>query len=180
MTNPDPQSGPAPVSAPDPVPIAGEGPSERQIATAINGLVVCSATLAASAASERFRVVAITTLVTGIVFWAAESYSQGVARRAVKKASLGWPDVRAIAVQEWPMVSATFVPLGALLLAGALGASVSTAVYVALGVVIVLLAAAGCTASWESGIRGVRLVASTFLTALLGLVMVALKYFVLH
>jgi len=184
VTHPDPPSGQtpaaAPVSVPVPVPVNGKGPNEREIATAINGLVVCSATLAASAVSERLRVVAITTLVTGMVFWAAESYAQGFARRAVKKSALEWVDVRTIVSQEWPMVSATFIPLGALLLVGALGASVSTAVYSALGVVVVLLSAAGWTVSRECGIRGIRLVASTTLTAFLGVVMVALKFFVLH
>jgi len=78
------------------------------------------------------------------------------------------------------MVSATFIPLAALLLVGAFGASVSTSVYIALGVVVVLLSVAGWTVSRECGIRGIRLVGSTTLTALLGVVMVALKFFVLH
>lgn len=159
---------------------APAGPSEREVASAINGLVVCSATLVASSISDRLTYVATATLATGVVFWVSESYAHAYARRAVKKAALSLDDVRAILNQEWPMVSATFVPLAVMLLAGALGRSVSTSVDVALGVAIVLLAVAGWRASFASAVRGPRLFAAAALAAQLGVAMALLKAYVLH
>lgn len=73
------------------------------------------------------------------------------------------------------MVSASFIPLGTLLVMGALGASVFVAVNVSLAVASMLLVGAGWTASRASGLRGWRLVMSTAVCGLFGLVMVALK-----
>jgi hypothetical protein len=73
------------------------------------------------------------------------------------------------------MVSASFLPLGTLLLMGALGASVFVAVNVSLAVATLLLVWAGWTASRASGMRGWRLLTSTAVSAVFGLTMVALK-----
>jgi len=73
------------------------------------------------------------------------------------------------------MVSASFLPLVTLLVVNALGAPVLVAVNVSLGVATVLLIGAGWSASRASGLRGWRLVASTAVSAVFGLVMVGLK-----
>jgi hypothetical protein len=150
-------------------------PDERGVASAIYGLVICSATLASAAVSGQLTIVAVSVLVTVVVYWAAESYSHVLARHAVTQTPLGWTGIRMILGQGWPMVSASFVPLGALLLAGALGGSVFVAVNVSLAVATVLLVGAGWTVSRASGMRGWRLVVSTAVSAFFGLTMVALK-----
>jgi hypothetical protein len=154
-------------------------PDERGVASAIYGLVICSATLASSAVSGRLSVVGISVLVTVVVYWMAESYAHVLARHAVTQTPLGWSGIRSILSQGWPMVSASFIPLATLLLAGALGASVFVAVNTSLAVATVLLIGAGWTASRASGLRGWRLLTSTAMSAVFGLAMVALKN-VLH
>ena len=114
-------------------------------------------------------------LVTVVVYWMAESYAQALARHAVTQTPLGWSGIRAILSQGWPMVSASFIPLGTLLVLGFLGASVFVAVNTSLAVATVLLVGAGWTASRASGLRGWRLVTSTALSGAFGLAMVALK-----
>lgn len=151
------------------------GTDERGVASAIYGLVVCSATLAAASVSGRLSFVAVNVLVTVVVYWAAESYAHVLARHAVKQVPLGWSDTRAILGQGWPMVSASFLPLGTLLLMGALGASVFVATNVALAVATALLMWAGWTASRASGMRGWRLLTSATVSAVFGLTMVGLK-----
>jgi hypothetical protein len=148
---------------------------ERGVASAIYGLVVCSATLAAASASGELSFVAVSVLVTVIVYWLAESYAHALARYAVKREPLGWSGIPPILSQGWPMVSASFIPLGTLLAMGALGASVFVAINVSLAVATVLLVGAGWTASQASGLRGWRLLTSTAISALFGLSMVALK-----
>lgn len=150
-------------------------PDERGVASAIYGLVVCSATLAAASASGRLSFVAVSVLVTVVVYWVAESYAHALARHAINQTPLGWSDIRAIMSQGWPMVSASFIPLATLLVMGALGASVFIAINVSLAVATVLLVWAGWTASRASGLRGGRLLMSTAVSGDFGLSMVALK-----
>ena len=85
---------------------------ERGVASAIYGLVVCSATLAAASASGELSFVAVSVLVTVVVYWLAESYAHALARHAVEQEPLGWSGTLATLSQGWPMVSASFIPLG--------------------------------------------------------------------
>lgn len=154
-------------------------PDERGVASAIYGLVICSATLASAALSGRLSIVAVSVFITVVVYWAAESYAHVLARHAVKQVPVGWSEMRSILNQGWPMVSASFIPLATLVVVGALGASVFVAVNVALAVATVLLVGAGWTISRRSGMHGWTLVVSTAVSAFFGLSMVALKN-VLH
>ena len=150
-------------------------PAARTLASGIYGLVICAATLSTAAFSRRLTVVAFSVLVTVLVYWAAESYSHALARRLMKRSSLNRADYKDVLQQGWPLVSASYVPLAVLLVAGALGASVAVAVNLALAVATGLLVVVGYLASKASGITGRRLVASTTVTAVFGLVMIALK-----
>ena len=150
-------------------------PDERGIASAIYGLVVCASSLAAASVSGRLWFVAISVLVTVVVYWMAESYSHTLAHHAVTQAPLSRADIQAILSQGWPLVSASFIPLATLLLMGALGASVFISINVSLAVATLLLVWAGWRASRASGMRGWRLVISCGTSALFGLAMVALK-----
>jgi hypothetical protein len=161
----------------------GDAPAtadERGVASAIYGLVVCSSTLAASAVSGHLSFVAVSVLVTVVVYWLAESYAHALARHSVEQEPLGRSGIREVLSQGWPMVSASFIPLGTLLAMGALGASVFVAVNVSLAVATLLLVVAGWTASRASGLQGWRLLVSTGISAVFGLTMVALKNGVLH
>jgi positive regulator of sigma E activity len=150
-------------------------PNERGVASAIYGLVVCSATLAAASVSGELLFVAVSVLVTVLVYWVAESYANVLARHAVRQRPLGWSGILATLGQGWPMVSASFIPLATLLLAGALGESVFIAINLSLAVATALLVGAGWSASRASGLAGWRLLVSTAVSAVFGLTMVALK-----
>jgi hypothetical protein len=150
-------------------------PDERGVASAIYGLVICSATLASASVSGQLSFVAVSVLVTVVVYWMAESYAHVLARHAVRQKPLERGELRAILSQGWPMVSASFVPLATLLLMGALGVSVLAAINISLAVATVLLVGAGWTVSRASGMRGWRLLTSATISAFFGLSMVALK-----
>ena len=150
-------------------------PELRSVASGIYGLVVCAATLAAASASGRIRFVAVSVLVTVFVYWAAESYAHLLARRLVKRAALSRHDFEEVFAQGWPLVTASYLPLAALVLISALGGSVAVSINTALAVATLLLVAAGWTVSRASGVRGGRLWVSTAISAGFGLVMIALK-----
>jgi hypothetical protein len=79
----------------------------------------------------------------------------------------------------WPMVSASYVPLLALLVARGAGASSFTAANVGLAAAILLLTFHGWSAGRASRLRGWQLAGARATAAALGLVMVVLKDVVL-
>jgi hypothetical protein len=78
------------------------------------------------------------------------------------------------------MVSSSFLPLAALLVARVCGASALGAASIALVVTVVLLVIHGHAAGKSAGLKGVRLTAVTAAAGLLGIVMVALKALIQH
>jgi hypothetical protein len=93
----------------------------------------------------------------------------------VKRAALTRRDLAEILSQGWPLVTATYLPLAALILTSALGGSVAVSINVALVVATTLLVVVGWIVSRASGVRGVRLLGSTAISAAFGLVMISLK-----
>lgn len=79
----------------------------------------------------------------------------------------------------WPMVSASYVPLLALVLAHVAGGSALTAANVGLALAIVLLTIHGWSAGRAARLRGRQLLLSTSVAAALGVVMILLKDLVL-
>ena len=81
--------------------------------------------------------------------------------------------------EGWHLVSASYLPLTVVVGATLVGAEVVTIVLLGLIASTVLLFLAGWNASYRSGLRGARLVLSSLVAGLFGLVMIALKL-VLH
>ena len=79
----------------------------------------------------------------------------------------------------WPMVSASYVPLLALVLAHLAGASGLTAANVGLGVAIAVLTFHGWSAGRAAQLHGSQLLLATSVAAGLGVVMILLKDLVL-
>ncbi len=154
--------------------------STRSIASGIYGLVVAGATLATAAAKESLHAVALSVLVTVLVYWAAEGYAHALAQRMVERHALTRDENLRVLRQGWPLVSASYLPLLALLIAGAAGAEVSTAALVALIVTTVLLGVAGFSAGRRSGVQGLHLLWTTTATLSFGVVMIALKLWLTH
>jgi hypothetical protein len=124
--------------------------------------------------------IAALVAVTSAVFWLAHVYAHGLAHSVIHDEHLSLAELRRIARREGSIVEAAVPPLAALLL-GSLGVfSAKTAVWVAFGLGLVVLAAQGVVfarverLSWPSTLL---LVAANLG---LGVLLVGLKVFVAH
>jgi hypothetical protein len=147
----------------------------RGAASGIYGLVVAGATFATTGAADALWQVVVAVVTTTFVYWVAETYAHGLARRLVVGRTLTRREKRRIASESWGLFTATYVPLVVLLVAVVVGATVEVAVDLALVAVTVLLGAIGWRAGQRAGMRGARLVWGTCVWVALGLAMAALK-----
>jgi hypothetical protein len=152
----------------------------RRRAAGIYGTIVASAVLAAGGGHLATLPLAVTVLVTLLVYWAAEGYAELLAEQVHAGRLPTWAQVRAALAVIWPMVTASYVPLLSLLVARALGAATKTAATVALIVAIALLLVHGWAAGRASQLHGRRLVAVTLVAGAFGVMMVLLKLLVTH
>lgn len=152
----------------------------RRRAAGIYGTIVTAAVIAAGGNQLRTGALAVTVLVTLVVYWLADEYAQllGEHTRAGQLPSM--EVVRSSLVAAWPMVTASFLPLAALLVARLFGASSANAAWCALTVTVVLLVIHGYAAARVAGLTGIRLVAVTGTAGLLGVAMVVLKALLQH
>ena len=138
------------------------------------------AVLAAGGGHLRTVSLAVTVLVTLLVYWAAEGYAELLAEQVHAGRLPTWVQLRASLAAIWPMVSASYVPLLSLLVARVLGAATKTAATVALVVAIALLLVQGWVAGRASQLGGLRLLAVTLVAGAFGVVMILLKLVVTH
>jgi hypothetical protein len=152
----------------------------RRRAAGIYGTIVTAAVIAAGGDTLSTAGLEVAVLVTLIVYWLAEQYAEvlGEHTEAGRLPSLSL--IGSSLAATWPMVSASFVPLVALLVVRLLGASPSVAANTALGVTIAMLLIQGYVAGKAAGLTGVRLVAVTAAAGLLGVAMVGLKVLIQH
>jgi hypothetical protein len=141
---------------------------------------VTAAVIAAGGNQLSTAALEVTVLVTLVVYWLAEQYAEllGEHTHAGRLPSIG--KVRSSLAAAWPMVTASFVPLVSLAVARLLGASASSAAYVALAVTVALLVTHGHAAGKAAGLAGVRLAMVTGTAGLLGIAMVVLKALLQH
>ena len=138
-----------------------------------------AASVLAAASADKVRNVILLTVGTLLVYWMAEQYA-----RTLAHALAGRKPERATVLAQLreglPMVQASYVPVGLLILASLAGLSVGAAVNVALAGCIVVLCMLGWLGARRQGLllRG-RLI-STTIAGSLGLVMALLKFIVLH
>ncbi len=147
----------------------------RAAPAAIYGTIVSASVTAAAGETESLLAVCISVLVTVLVYWIAELYSELFAERMNQPAKRSWEPLRRRVVARWPMVQASYVPLAVLIVAGLCGAGVSLAVTIALGVTTAMLFWLGWIAARRSGSTGLGLVLSAVLAACFGLVLIGLK-----
>ena len=146
-------------------------------ASGIYGTIVAASVLAASY-NETFHQEMLLVIVTVLVYWVAEQYADLLAHSLIgnrPNRSLVIAGLR----RGWPMVQASYVPVGVLVVAWLTGLSLTWGVNLALGACVLVLAVLG----WLGGrrrrlrLRGCLLSAS--IAGGLGVVMVLLKV-VLH
>lgn len=153
--------------------------SGRRRAAGIYGAIVTAAIIAANGGEQSTVALVVAVVVTLLVYWVAEEYAEVLGEQAEGGRLPTWARIRVMLVATWPLVSASYTPLLALVLARLAGASAFTAANVGLGVAIVLLTIHGWSASRAARLRGRRLLLSTSVAAGLGIVMIVLKDLVL-
>jgi hypothetical protein len=151
----------------------------RRRAAGIYGAIITAAIIAAVGGQLRTRALAVSVLVTLLVYWIAEEYAEVLGEQVTGGRLPTWPYIRAALAHTWPMVSASYLPLLALVLARAAGASSSVAADVGLAATIVLLIAHAWIAGRAAKLHGWQLFFAVSVAAALGLAMVALKDLVL-
>jgi hypothetical protein len=151
----------------------------RRRAAGIYGAIVTAAILDTVGGHVSTAALVVSVVVTLLVYWLAEEYAEVLGAqveggRLPSRASI-WEALAA----TWPMISASFAPLVALVLARLAGASAFTAANVGLIVAVLLLTLHGWLASRAAQLRGWHLCFATSFAAALGLVMILLKDLVL-
>jgi hypothetical protein len=169
------------------VSIAAGGEGQRQPtardrghrrAAGIYGAIITAAIIAAASGLPT-TALAVSVLVTLIVYWLAEGYAELLGEQAAAGKLPTWTRVRRTLAGTWPMVSACYLPLVALLLARVAGASPLAAANTGLAVAIVILTVHGWLAGRSAQLSGFQLLAATSVAALLGIAMILLKNLVL-
>jgi hypothetical protein len=157
----------------------GNARAGQRRAAGIYGAIITASIMTAAGGSLTTLALALSVLVTLVVYWLAEEYAEVLGRQATGGHVPTWAHIRTGLGGSWPIVSASFVPLAALVVARLAGASALAAANVGVGVAVVLLTAHGWTAGRAAQLKGWQLTASTSVAAVLGLVMVALKNLVI-
>ena len=151
----------------------------RRRAAGIYGAIITAAILDTVGGHQSTTALVISVVVTLLVYWLAEEYAEVLGEqveggRLPSRAAI-W---RALAA-TWPMVTASYLPLLAVVVARLAGASDLTAANVGLVAAIVLLTVHGWLAGRAAQLRSWPLFFATSVAAALGLVMIALKDLVL-
>jgi hypothetical protein len=151
----------------------------RRRAAGIYGAIITAAILDTAGARLPTEALVIAVLVTLLVYWLAEEYAELLGEQAEGGVLPSWKYVRSELASTWPMVSASYLPLLALLLARVAGASPLVAANVGLVGAVLLLIIHAWTAGRSARLHGWPLVATISVAAGLGLIMILLKDLVL-
>jgi hypothetical protein len=119
----------------------------RRRAAGIYAAIITAAVLAATGDHVPTLPLAISILITLLVYWVAEEYAELLGEQLEAGQVPAWADIRAALAATWPMVTASCIPLLSLVLARLLGASPPDAASAGLVTAIVLLMIYG----WSSG-----------------------------
>jgi hypothetical protein len=166
--------------APKVPPAAGSARAGSRRAAGIYGAIITAAVMAAAGGSLPTSALAVSVLVTLVVYWLAEQYAELLAQPERNGKWPRWAHAQAALTDSWPMVSASFVPIVALVVARGAGASAPSAATIGVVVAIALLTFHGWSAGRAAQFHGWQLAATTAIAAGLGLAMVVLKNLVIH
>ncbi|HEY7961005.1 MAG TPA: hypothetical protein VID29_03695 [Solirubrobacteraceae bacterium] len=114
-----------------------------------------------------------------LVYWFAHSYGDLLGHRLASGEALSWRGLAHAFVRDWAIVRGACIPLLALLVAGALGASQATAVEAAVWTTAACLAGFELLAALRAHAGPRELVLETCVGATMGLAIVALRV-ILH
>ena len=151
----------------------------RRRAAGIYGAIVTAAILDTAGGHVSTAALVISVVVTLLVYWLAEEYAEVLGEQVEGGRLPSRAYIRQALAATWPMVSASYAPLVALVVARLAGASDLTAANVGLVVVLILLTLHGWLAARAAQLRSWRLILAASIAAALGLVMILLKDLVL-
>ena len=151
----------------------------RRRAAGIYGAIVTAAILDTAGGHVSTVALVISVVVTLLVYWVAEEYAEILGEQVEGGRLPSRAHTRQALAASWPMVSASFLPLLALVLAKLAGASDLTAANVGLAAAVILLTLHGWLAGRAAGLHGRPLLVATSVAAALGVVMILLKDLVL-
>ena len=150
------------------------------LSAAIYGLMTVGALLAAeSAASETYAETVGAVVITMLVYWLAHSYAEFASHRLKDREPARFAELGRIMGKQVPILLGAAIPLIALLIDWAVGASLDTAVITALVTAAVVVTLIEVMAGVRAKQSGRELVLQTLFGALLGLLIIALRL-VLH
>jgi hypothetical protein len=150
--------------------------AQRQAPAGIFGTIVGASVLASADPADPLSDVAWAVVVTLVVYWLAERWSEVLGSRLRGEALT----VRRVAAKfghGWPMVQASYGPLLVLVIFSAFGASNTVAVNAALGFCVLTLGALGMLAGRRAGLSWWTSFGSSVFTAMLGFLLILLKAF---
>jgi hypothetical protein len=159
---------------------SAEGPDRRRRAASIYGTVVTAAVIAAGGNQLTSAQLAVTVVVTLVVYWLAEQYAELLGAQTHDGRLPTLSVVRSSLAEAWPMVTASFIPVASIGVAVLFGASSPGAAQVALVVAVVLLILHGYNAGRTAGLRGGQRLFVTVIAGLLGVAMIILKSVLQH
>lgn len=156
--------------------------SSAAVPSGIYGTVICASILA-SVEQMSVGTVAVVVVVTLVVYWLAERYSEVLGLSAgadhdsprTTGQKITAAHVRTVLRSDWPMIQASVTPLVVMLISRLLGASNELAVDIALFYTILLLVALGWLAATRALLVGWPRLAATSFAAVLALIVVGLK-----
>jgi hypothetical protein len=151
----------------------------RRRAAGIYGAIITASVMTAASQSLPTLALAISVLVTLVVYWLAEQYAELLGAQSAHGHVPTWRHIRTTLRDGWPIVSASFAPLAVLVLARLAGASGVAAANAGVIAAVVLLTFHGWAAARAAQLHGWPLAGATATAAALGLALVALKNLVI-
>jgi hypothetical protein len=151
-----------------------------RLSRAIYGNVLATSLVVAFSEDDDYSTweIAVSVLVTGLVFWLAHVYASVVAERYVAQRRLTRSEIRAEFFSEWPVVQAFFPPIVVLLL-GTIGLLADdTAISLAIAVGVASMVLWSLAIGRQERMRPRALAGLALINALFGLVIVLLKVLV--
>jgi hypothetical protein len=154
-------------------------PFEANYAGAIYGTILSMAVISTASKDADLGPVAIAAwaAATGLVFWIAHVYANFVAAGFARPGEARTV-LRATMKREWPLAQGSFIPAAALLLAPLGLVDTESATYVAVGVGVALLFAAGLAIGTREDLTWGRRLTIAAINASIGILIVLLKIFV--
>lgn len=151
-----------------------------RLSRAIYGNVLATSLVVAFSEDDDYSTweIAVSVLVTGLVFWLAHVYASVVAERYVAHRRLTRSEIGAEFFSEWPVVQAFFPPVVVLLL-GTIGLLADdTAISLAIAVGVASMVLWSLAIGRQERMRPLALAGLALTNALFGLVIVLLKVLV--